>query len=60
MRTVRLSDDAYSCLTAWAGRMQRIRGSRVYFSDALREAVRLADTHPDTDIATNSKGVRTT
>jgi len=58
LKTVRLTDDAYADLTAWMGRVQHIRGTRVYLSGALQEAVRLADTHPDTDIATNSKELR--
>ena len=58
MKTVRLTDDAYAALTAWMGRLQHLHGKRVYLSGALQEAVRLADTHQDTDITTNSKELR--
>ena len=58
MKPVRLTDEAYAALTSWTGRLQRIQGRRVYFSEALLEAVRLADAHENEDIATISKEQR--
>lgn len=50
MKTVRLTDEAYKLLTGFTGRLQRIRGARVYYSEALLLAVRLADKHSDEEI----------
>ena len=50
MKTVRLTDEAYGLLTGFTGRVQKLRKERVYYSEALLLAVRLADKHSDTEI----------
>ena len=57
-KPVQLKDGAYQALIRWQGRLQGIQGKRVYLSEALQEAVALADTHSDADIATKSKELR--
>jgi len=58
MKTVRLSDEAHAQLATWTGRMQSIRGARVLLSDAVTLAVRLADTHSDEELTTNTSEKR--
>jgi len=44
MKSLRVSDEAYSALSAWIGRLQTVRRRRVYCSEALLDVCRLADT----------------
>lgn len=55
---VKLTPEAHTALTSWAGRLQRLEGRRVTLSDAVTTAVRLSDTVKDDEIATYSKGGR--
>ena len=58
-KMVKLTPEAHAALTRWQGRLMRLRGVSVYFSDALLDAISLADTHRDEEITTLSKGERT-
>ena len=49
MKTVRVTEEAYAALTSWTGRLQRIRGRRVYYGEALEEAIRLAEKHAEVE-----------
>lgn len=50
VKNLRVSDEAYSALAAWTGRLQAAKRRRVYFSEALLDACRLADTHSDEEL----------
>ena len=49
-KNMRVSEESYSLLTGFMGRVMKIRGERVYYSDALLLAVKLAETHSDKEL----------
>ena len=54
MPTIKLSAEAHTRLSSWAGRLQRLQGSRVTLSDGLLEALKITDTLSDTELTTLS------
>ena len=49
-KNMRVSEESYSLLTGFMGRVMKLRGERVYYSEALMLAVKLADTHSDKEL----------